>query len=415
MAKRMKREKKPLRSLAILNERSALPAFTARAAPAPACKPKLSGKEKARLRRIAGRTEDGSADVRKTSVASLHDAWVAAPAQEGLLGGFGDEAVIKHNVKTPETLQKLREERRALIEAQLEAELPVAGVSYNPAAEAHAALMKKALEEELALLKKEEREAKRIETLGEVIVSRRENDNEFSETVVGGMKVGRGDGFEEESEEEEEDGEGGYKPKPTKRKTQAQRNKAARAKAKLLEARAAAERKKTEQAILAAKKINKDVEARQKAAAEAARLRKLAAEERARPAFEGGEKIGKHRVEKGAVAVQLGEDLAESLRQVKVSASVCPALLGASNCVVRHLQSLDSANPSPRATSSRTASCRCKNARSSSPVCGSCRRSACSRSSSTRSTGGRSSSSLGTGSGCGPGVATEDVARHWDQ
>lgn len=178
-------------------------------------------------------------------------------------------------------------------------------------------MMKEALEEELEILKKEEREAARISTLGEVVISRRDNDNEFSETVVGGMTIGAGLGADEESEDEDE----GYKPKPTKRKTQAQRNKIARTKAKLLEAREAASRKRTEQAILSAKKTNKDLEARKRAVEEAVRSRKAAAVQREKVGYEGGEKIGKHRVSKGAVAVQLGEDLAESLRQVKVSFS----------------------------------------------------------------------------------------------
>jgi hypothetical protein len=45
-------------------------------------------------------------------------------------------------------------------------------------------------------------------------------------------------------------------------------------------------------------------------------------EKEAKGTKEAGDKVGKYVLRKGDVAVQLGEDLAETLRQVKVSCDV---------------------------------------------------------------------------------------------
>jgi nucleolar protein 53 len=314
---RRKREKKPLRSLAVLHERSAVPSLTSRAKPAAEPK-KISSAEKKRLRRTALKAEsDGTAaaSMKATDTASLRDPW-AAEKKLSLPGGWGDEGVVKVQPKTPETLARQRDLRRAVDAAQLAAELPRAGVSYNPSAPAHAALLEEAIAEEMGLLAAEEREEADIAARGSVVQNRTTDD--FADDMVGGMRIGRGDGVEEDSESEGE--EEGFKPKPTKRKTQAQRNKAARAKALLLAEREEAQRRKMERHVGAARAMSKSVAARAREVEQAAQQRRAAAAARERLGYAGGEKVGKHRVQKGAVAVQLGEDLAESLRQVKVSA-----------------------------------------------------------------------------------------------
>lgn len=315
--RRRQRVKKPLRSLAVLNEKSAMPSLTARAV-APRKKPDVTAKEKARIRKIARRTVDDktSADVRKTDLSTLRDAWGEEEKQLELPeDGFGVEGMVKPRVKAPQTIEEQRQQRLEIAAAQLAADLPVAGVSYNPAVEAHTKLIEAAAEEERRRLAAEEREAERLRLLGEVVASRRNVDDEISETYVGGMAVGRGDGVE--SDEESEDDEPALVKKPTKRKTQAQRNKAKRAKEAAQAQKDEARRKKLERAIPGAKSMGKSVEARQKAIEEAKRLRKLAKEKRERAGYAGGEKVGKFRVPEQAVPVQLGEDLAESLRQVK--------------------------------------------------------------------------------------------------
>lgn len=318
----MKRVKKPLRSLAILDERTAIPSLTSRTSKPKVLKaPKMSGREKAALRKRALKAEaDSTASINTTDVSTLQDAWKGDAAALSLPGGYGDEAVVKKAIKTPETLKRQRELRRAVDVAQLDAELPRAGVSYNPSAPAHAALIEEAFKEELNLLKAEERVDAEIAARGGVVQNRKDVADFVGDDIVGGMRIGRGDGYDSNTEDEDDGVAGqGYKPKPTQRKTQAQRNKAARAKAALLAEREEATRRRIERHIGAAKSMSKSVAAQARAVEQAAAQRKAAAKARERVGFAGGEKIGRHRVQKSSVAVQLGDDLAESLRQVKVS------------------------------------------------------------------------------------------------
>ncbi|RSH78038.1 uncharacterized protein EHS24_002493 [Apiotrichum porosum] len=313
------RTKKPLRSLAILAERSAVPSLASRVAAPKPPKVSVTAAEKARMRRVARRTVDDStsADVKAVGTATT-DAWARAAPQKGLAGGFGDEGVIVHKVKAPITLAKQRAMRFANVRAQDADELPTAGVSYNPAAAAHAALIATALQEEQERLAKEDKEAQEIETLGQVVEGRRANAD--TEDMVNGMRIGRADGVPLDASDDDDDeaeAEDAFRPKQTKRKTQAQRNKSLRAREAKEAAKHEATRKKMEKHVAAAKAFSKSAEARNKAHAESARQRKAAAEARERAGFTGGEKVGRHRVGKKAVEVQLGEDLAESLRQLK--------------------------------------------------------------------------------------------------
>jgi nucleolar protein 53 len=329
VAQRMRRAHKPLRSLAVLSERSAVPSLTSRvssSSPASSShKIKLSPHEKARLRRIARKTVIGSdgaglgsADISVVAAASrvLRDAWgtPAAEAVEGPVGGFGEEAMRKIEPKAPITLQRQREIRRAQVEEGLVAEVPGAGTSYNPSQEAHEKLLEKAVEQELGKLAGEAREEMRAAILGEVVKARK---NASAGEYAPGMTVGPGDVEEDQEEDDEEETEAEVK-KTTKRKTQAQRNKAARKKELARLEKIAAREKKLHKSIGGVSGLKKLAEQRSKEAAEAERARRLAKREKERMGLEGGEKVGKHRVKKADVAVQLGEDLAESLRQVKV-------------------------------------------------------------------------------------------------
>lgn len=319
--RRRQRVKKPLRSLAVLNETSAMPSLTARVVVAKK-KPAVTAKEKARIRKIARRTVDDrtSADVRKTDLSSLRDAWGSDVEDEVPLpsGGFGLEGMVKPKVKAPQTIEEQRQARLAISAAQLASELPAAGVSYNPAVEAHSKLIEAAAEEERKRLAAEEREAERLRLLGEVVASRRATEFELSDTHVDGMAVGLASDSEDDDDAAAAAAdEPALVKKPTKRKTQAQRNKAKRAKEAAQAQKDEARRRKLEKAIPGAKSLGKTVEARQKAIDEAKRLRQLAKEKRERAGYRGGEKVGKFKVAEQAVPVQLGEDLAESLRQVK--------------------------------------------------------------------------------------------------
>lgn len=374
VAQRMRRAHKPLRSLAVLSERSAVPSLTSRVNSSSASslhKLKLSPHEKARLRRIARKTVIapdgtglGSADISVVAAASrvLRDAWgTPAEAVEGPEGGFGEEAMRKVEPKAPITLQRQREIRRAQVEEGLVAEVPAAGTSYNPSQEAHERLLEKAVEEELGKLAGEAREEMRAAILGEVVQARK---NASAGEYAPGMTVGPGDVDEDQEEDEEDDTEAAVK-KTTKRKTQAQRNKAARKKELARLEKIAAREKKLHKSIGGVSGLKKLAEQRAKEAAEAERARRLAKREKERVGLEGGEKVGKHRVKKADVAVQLGEDLAESLRQVKVGSGGVWGHGPLSPCA-------DTSLHSPRGTCSRTASWLCRSVRSSNPVYLSC-------------------------------------------
>jgi nucleolar protein 53 len=337
VAQRMRRAPKPLRSLAVLSEQSAVPSLKSKPSSSATVyrKTKISPAEKERLRRIARRVGTGalhategpirSADVKAIGPTST-DAWTEPPAPAPVKGGFGEETIVKRQVKTPKTLAARRE---IYLESQVQngrgVELPDEGTSYNPRAEAHSRLIELAVEEELAQIKKEEEEAKRIATLGEVVNARRQPVQ--GDEYAPGMVVGPGEVEGEDDDESDDEASGSGKVvKPTKRKTQAQRNKAKRAKEQArLEALEKTQRRlQAEITSLGKGGIRKALEERQKKMEEAERLAKIAKKERERLGLEGGEKIGKHRVGKSKVTVQLGEDLAESLRQVKVCRSAPP-------------------------------------------------------------------------------------------
>ncbi len=253
-----------------------------------------------------------SADVKKAGICQLRDAWTeSVPATSK----FGEEGMIKRPVKPPPTLAKHRENYlSSQVEAGRGTELPEAGVSYNPTAESHQRLLELAVEEEEERLRQETADEERIKALGEVVNARR-TATALEREYADGMIVGPGevDNASVVDEEEEE-----RTVKPTRRKTQAGRNKAIRLREASRLASLEARQKKTLRSISAVPALKSTLEKREKGLVEAERLAKLAKRERERLGLEGGEKVGKWRVGKGSVAVQLGEDLAETLRQVKV-------------------------------------------------------------------------------------------------
>lgn len=332
VAKRMKRQPKPLRSLAVLSETTAIPSLTSRSTTPSAKKAKpLSKAEKVRLRRIArkelpdGEEHVGAGEIKVDSSFPLDDAWDASVPPVST-DEFGAEGMIRAQVKAPRTLAEQRRLRQGRLEngLQLLDETPEAGTSYNPTAESHAALMEKAIEEEMALLKKEVEQEEQIRQLGEVVVSRKIVNADGSGSVgeyAEGMRVDTLSDSGADSDSEEVDESSKPLPKkPSVRKTQAQRNKALRRR----EAAQALEREKRMKTIhknlgaSAVAKIKKEAEARLDEMREKERMAKLVKKEKERMGLEGGEKICRFKVGKKRVDVQLGEDLAESLRQVKV-------------------------------------------------------------------------------------------------
>ncbi|WVR03082.1 hypothetical protein IAU60_000071 [Kwoniella sp. DSM 27419] len=329
VGKRARRTHKPLRSLAVLNERSAVPALVARTS-ASTSRPKgsktfVSPAEKEWLRRIARKTlahSDGtgltSADVRANDPASAHDVWAAEKVVEGPVGGFGEETMVKKAVKVPVTLKRQRDIfTETQVAGGLAVEKPEAGTSYNPTVESHSQLIEQAVQEEMKLLAREAELERRVTELGGVVEARREakkkaDYDEFSEY----MTIGPGE-LDADEDSEGEDAEGLPVKKPSKRKTQAQRNKALRAKMAAEAAKAEKEKRKLANSVSSVAAFKREVERRVQEQKDKEAAAKLAKAQRERLGHQGGEKVGKHRVNKKRVEVQLGEDLAESLRQVK--------------------------------------------------------------------------------------------------
>jgi hypothetical protein len=325
----MRRAPKQLRSLAVLDERSAIPSLTAKSLTAPKTPKPISKSEKTRLRRIARKElVDPDADTPTSNLAvgsttPQSDAWQSEKVTVKK-GTFGEETMVKRKVKAPKTVAEQRAMRRARLGLQME--IPDDGTSYNPRAESHAALMELAIAEEMELLRREKDTEERIKELAEVVNSRKAvgRTGEFAD----GMLVDslEDDDAEDESGSELDPADIPLPKKQTVRKTQAQRNKQLKKRA----AAEAEERERQQRSIhkqlgaSAVYEIKKAAEERLEEMREKEVAAKLARKEKERLGLEGGEKIGKWNVGKGRVEVQLGEDLAESLRQLKVSPSSSP-------------------------------------------------------------------------------------------
>ena len=324
VSKKMRRAPKQLRSLAILDERSAVPSLTVKSTTAPKTPKPISKSEKTRLRRIARKElvdPDADAPTSNLAVGSItpqSDAWEKEKVTVKK-GTFGEETMVVRKVKAPKTVAEQRAMRRARLGLQME--LPDDGTSYNPRAESHAALMERAIAEEMELLRREKDTEERMKELAEVVNSRKAvgRTGEFAD----GMLVDQLDGDDGESGSELDPADIPLPKKQTVRKTQAQRNKALKKRA----AAEAEERERKQRAIhkqlgaSAVYEIEKAGKERLEEMNKKDQATKAARKEKERLGLEGGEKIGKWNVPKGRVEVQLGEDLAESLRQLKVSHS----------------------------------------------------------------------------------------------
>jgi nucleolar protein 53 len=322
----MRRAPKQLRSLAVLDERSAVPSLTVKSTTAPKTPKPISKSEKTRLRRIARKEmidPDADAPTSNLAVGSITpqaDAWEKEKVTVKK-GTFGEETMVVRKVKAPKTVAEQRAMRRARLGLQME--IPDDGTSYNPRAESHAALMERAIAEEMELLRREKDTEERMKELAEVVNSRKAvgRTGEFAD----GMLVDPLDG--EESGSELDPADIPLPKKQTIRKTQAQRNKQLKKRA----AAEAEERERKQRAIhkqlgaSAVYEIEKAGKERLEEMIKKDQATKAARKEKERLGLEGGEKIGKWNVPKGRVEVQLGEDLAESLRQLKVSQNEPPS------------------------------------------------------------------------------------------
>ncbi|KAG8735676.1 hypothetical protein FRC12_017966 [Ceratobasidium sp. 428] len=182
---------------------------------------------------------------------------------------------------------------------------PEQGSSYNPTYEAHQDLLRTAHEREERRVAESER--------AEEVRRRMEAAGKAREEGAEGMIVDVDNDSGEEVEDEEEDVEVPGPMKMPGRKTAQQRRKAARARAEKQSRANLALRRQQLASLTTLKSLHRAVE---NARSESERAAAQRAEKEITKGLIGM-RIGKHKVKEGNIDVQLGEDLAESLRELK--------------------------------------------------------------------------------------------------
>ncbi|KAF8607405.1 P60-like protein [Ceratobasidium sp. AG-I] len=323
----LKRKLRPLRSTQILSERSAVPAVFSRPflssnsdSDAPKPRTRMSASERARLSRLAHRSKDpleGRSKMAASEAVRLsgkYDVW----AVDG-----SDEAALVRAMKTEEAKEyllpivrshKARAPPRApptlppLTDVPLPSAVqpPSEGASYNPTYESHQDLLRTA----------HEREAKRLADLEQAEEVRRRmeaaRENEAGAGVEG-MLIDVDEEYEDDGEEGDAEEEGLEPLRMPGRKTGQQRRKAARVLAEKRSKMNLAQKRQQLASLTTLKSLHR---AAKNAQSEAERSAAQRAEKRVARGLVGM-RIGKHIVKEGDIDVQLGEDLAESLRELR--------------------------------------------------------------------------------------------------
>ncbi|KAI3623997.1 hypothetical protein CBS14141_002425 [Malassezia furfur] len=312
---RQAREKRKLKSQEILEARSAVPAIHQRARSAfqldtqtSAGKANAAGlpaKVKRRLRILAsrphegqeGQSEIGSAGKLQSDavLAEKRDLWATEPAQPA-------------NEWRPRSLahEPLAPAKNAPAIAK-----PHAGTSYNPDFEDHEELLQRAMESAVADEEEEQRTA--------ALRKQWRNVQDTGSDTVRGMTVDLPiDDADDASDEPAENDDGDdVRTKMPGRKSAAQRRREARAKK---QQRLAEQRRKQRQERALVSQLPAHLKAqRQRMRARQALVEERRARKLARMQAEGiaGFRVGKHVVPKQHVDVQTGDELSESLRQLK--------------------------------------------------------------------------------------------------
>lgn len=203
------------------------------------------------------------------------------------------------SIQTPSTITKLPK----AVKHQPAVSIPHAGASYNPTEEDHAKLLKEAAEIEIA-----KHEAKK--KLDEILSYRKELDN------LSGELDNKDD--DEENEEDSNDDNNENEPvikKTPNRKTTAQRNKEKRRKQELAVWRKRQMEKKLKQQIDKVEELEKELLEKQQQIENMTAVRQERKEQKEK---EGSKRLSKHNMGQMDLEVQLEDELAESLRQLKV-------------------------------------------------------------------------------------------------
>lgn len=330
-----------LKSLAVLSQRSSMPALTAKVSKPQNStervhkQPKLSVEDKERLLRIARkgavRALDGmgmgsaSLATKGVEAVDLKDVWgadgvaredVAPPKPEE----WGYEARLTElKPHAPVTYARHRELQTALT-TDKSVPIPDSGISYNPKLESYQALLDQAVQQEMDRLEKEQQQEARIEKFRQLA---KLNALPTERGVAPGMTVAAGDkeALATEGLDAEEGAEVFHemlKIKASQRKTQADRNRIARRKAAEQQIKQAREAKRLRAHLASLPSLKAQAEARIKAEAAAEERRKAREAELRRKGMVPGQRVGKHFVQSKDVEVQLGDDLSENLRELKV-------------------------------------------------------------------------------------------------
>ncbi|KAI5451841.1 hypothetical protein NCC49_001485 [Naganishia albida] len=329
-----------LKSLAVLSQRSAMPALTAKVSKPQNStervhkQPKLSVEDKERLLRIARkgavRALDGmgmgsaSLATKGVEAVDLKDVWGAdGVAKEDVVPPkpeeWGYEARLTElKPHAPVTYARHRELQTALT-TDKSVPIPDSGISYNPKLESYQALLDQAVQQEMDRLEKEQQQEARIEKFRQLA---KLNALPTERGVAPGMTVAAGDkeALATEGLDAEEGAEVFHemlKIKASQRKTQADRNRIARRKAAEQQIKQAREAKRLRAHLASLPSLQAQAEARVKAEAAAEERRKAREAELRRKGMVPGQRVGKHFVQSKDVEVQLGDDLSENLRELK--------------------------------------------------------------------------------------------------
>lgn len=181
--------------------------------------------------------------------------------------------------------------------------IPHAGASYNPTEEDHAKLVKEATDIEVAKQEAKKRLDEIVSYIKELDNLKHEVDNNNADN-------------EEDDEDEDEDNENEpIVKKPANRKTTAQRNKEKRKKQELAVWRKRQTEKKLKQQIDKVEELEKELAAKQQEINTMTAIRQERKEQKEK---EGSKRLSKHSMGEMDLEVQLEDELAESLRQLKV-------------------------------------------------------------------------------------------------
>ncbi|KAI0752854.1 P60-like protein [Daedaleopsis nitida] len=285
-----------LTSTQILSQRSAVPAVFSR--PTSSAFPKAGTKrkaathdEKSRLLKMGKRLRRGPfnafVDPDQVGEGSAMLELSEAAKQAGTYDVWAEETPERVDVKGPKT-QPLRSNIELAAVPS-----PHEGSSYNPPVTSHQDLLRTAHEKEELKLK----EAEQLEEIKARMEKARTIAREDQEAgMARGMKL------EASTELEEEEQEGGKKAERLRAEKRALAEKAAR--------------KRMLASVDSAKSLRKAI-SRNLAMRERLRSeRQLALQAKFSQGL-AGQKVGKHKVPEGQIAVQLGEELSESLRALK--------------------------------------------------------------------------------------------------